>query len=137
METHHARILGTLMTAMGNGGAMTAMAMTAGGSGMKPLSLNTWSTAKTTHGIAQAATLHGTGMTAMRHTGSMTAMANMAGISGMTQSMIGTSSTARTTIKSARGATFGGNGIAPTASGIRRTARAGLMAGGSGMRSAA
>ena len=40
------------MTAMGNGGAMTVMAMTAGGSVKTLLALNTWSTAKTTVGIA-------------------------------------------------------------------------------------
>ena len=134
---HHAMVIGSGITALGNGGAMTAMAMTAGGSGMTLLPLNTWSTAKTIIGNAQAATLHGTGMTADSNTGSMTAMATVAGISGILISMKGHSSTDRTTIKIARSAkTLMRDGITATASGWRKTARA-TMAGGLGIRRAA
>ena len=127
---------GGWMTAMGNGGAMTAMAMTAGGSGMKPLSLNTGSTAKTGMAGAQAATLHGSGMTALRNGGRMTAMATMAGISGMTGGKKDTGSTARTGMAIAQAATLSGAGMTATASGGSMTARA-TMAGGSGIGSSA
>ena len=95
------------MTAMGNGGAMTAMAMTAGGSGMTLLSLNTGSTAKTGMAIAPAATLSGTGMTALRNGGRMTAMETMAGGSGI-------GSSARTAVTTGSPPTNGGDGATAT-----------------------